>query len=181
MNIEAMIEESRTRLQQWFAEQKTKQQQSYVSFEVKNHEQYTYDWYRRHFKGERFVCVCMRCGSLASSAYHEPYKSRIESSGLCFQCVHWDSQADSYDFTSHKRMIIEGWPYSDSGNRPKATPQDKSMMGFGGRVFTITHLQDGRTWQTNNLYGGSPILQYWRHRMPDNAVFGEQVPIDLYR
>lgn len=181
MNIDAMIEESRNRLQQWLADQKTKTQQSYVQFEIKNHKQHTYDFYRRHFETERFVCVCVRCGSLASSGYREPYKSRIESSGLCFTCVHWDDLAARYDFRSHKRLVVDGWPYSDAGNRPSASAHDKSMMGFGGRVWSITHLQDGRSWSTNNLYSGTPILQHWRHRMPDNAVFAPEIPIDLYR
>lgn len=180
MNIEKMITESRTRLREWLDSQHTDVQKQWARYAIKDHEENTYNWYRQHFKGERFVCVCVRCGSLASSHYSEPYKSRIESQKLCFTCVHGDIEAARYDFASHKRLVIEGWPYSDGGNRPKANPLDKSTMGHGGRDFIITHLQDGMTWETNNLWGGSPILQYWRNKMPDNAVFGSEISVDVY-
>jgi hypothetical protein len=178
--IEALIDESRSRLQEWLAAQRTEAQRREVLFDIQTMEQ-QYGWWRNHGLKQSFYCVCRRCGRLASSAYDKYMREKIESQHLCFYCVHGDDCADRYDFTSHRHLVIGGTSFGDSGNRPYATPHDKSMMGFGGRVFTITHLQDNVTWHTNNLYCGSTILQHWRHRMPDNAVFAAEVPADTYR
>ena len=181
LNVEALINESRERRAQWLAAQTLPAQRDYVQWENNNFERSDYGYYLQHGLKLHFCCVCTRCGRLASSSYTDHYKKLIESQRLCFHCVHGDEQAARYDFASHKNLIIDAHPYSDAGNRPKATPQEKSMMGHGAAKFIITHLQDGKTWETNNLYAGTVILQYWRPRMPDNAVFGPEIPADTYR
>jgi hypothetical protein len=129
--IEALIDESRERLQEWLAAQRTEGQRRKVLFDIRTMEE-QYGRWRLHGPKKSFYCVCRRCGRLASSAYDRHMRQKIESQHLCFYCVHGDECAARYEFASHKHLVINGTSFGDSGNRPNATPRDKSMMGFGG-------------------------------------------------
>ncbi|MBT9234254.1 hypothetical protein KKQ11_00260 [Pseudomonas sp. MG-2] len=115
------------------------------------------------------VHFCACCGKPEMANYREPTKSRLIDRQLCFGCDFWIERRALYNAQSRKGhlLVIKGWTYGDSGNRPNCSGNG---LGFGGQRFYICQLTTGRLWTTNNLFCGGEIPAEYLPGMPDNAV-----------
>lgn len=103
------------------------------------------------------------CGSLIDTTYHEPTKSELIASNICFFCNFWIGWVKKKNQSNIAR--INGSHYVVGSDNPKAY-----FKGFGGRKFII-EFDDGRIVETKNLWHQGYIPDHFKEQLPDNAVF----------
>jgi len=116
--------------------------------------------------------ICKYCNKEYSMHYsHSEISEMMEAEGLCFTCAFWEIHARNFESDKDNGFvfIVKGNRYFNGGKVDKKTT--RGFLGFGGADWKIKILVTGEIIETNNLWHQGDIPEYFRHRMPDNAVF----------
>lgn len=105
--------------------------------------------------------VCSECGA----ELNPKEVDRIQA--LCFSCSYWTEKVLDISDSNYVRSKGSCYRISDP---VWSDTKDNRALGFGGSVFNILFF-DGRRVRTNNLYTQGTILERFRDRLPDNAIF----------
>lgn len=101
------------------------------------------------------IVKCTKCKQKFDTNSHI-----LKIKGWCFYCNFWaEIAAEREDY-----LIIDGHSFSDGGRT------SSPFKGMGGRLFNI-ETNDGRKFQTNNLWHQGKIPEVWRDELPNNARF----------
>ena len=112
------------------------------------------------------VVTCVECGMLDDPASIAD-GGRLRTRSLCFSCDLW---TDRIAEVGHPGTVIVGGTFYGYDPAAPVRGGNPSLLGHGGRRFTIQHA-DGSTVTTNNLWCGGTIPEHFRDRIPDNARF----------
>lgn len=111
--------------------------------------------------GTRATVHCAECGNLDHLSFGGEVGQVMEQRGLCFSCAYW-SLVNPRDPRS---VRVDGVHYCIGDE------DARGMRGFGGSLFRIRWLADGKVTESTNLWMAGEIPERWRDRLPDNAEF----------
>lgn len=106
----------------------------------------------------RTVLECRECG--VPDTAHSMNREHLLRESLCFTCEVWTVR-----LAEPPEIITEDGGYYAIGNGRGP----KSAKGFGGAEWTIT-FTDGRVVQTDDLWSGGQVPDWFRDRFPANAA-----------
>lgn len=106
----------------------------------------------------RTVLACVECG--APDECHFAHRERLLAESLCFYCDLWRQRLAEF---ADNQLVTESWNLCTVGDGRGPT------LGFGGRRWHITYL-DGREQETNDLWSGGQIPEWFRDRFRVTAT-----------
>ena len=83
----------------------------------------------------------------------------------CFTCAFWTEKVRG----GAHYTIIEGTSYVIKPKAPPGVPNH--CLGFGGSLFKVKYLSDGRIVESNNVWCQGLIPERFRSQLPDTAEF----------
>ncbi|MHA0335799.1 hypothetical protein [Sphingomonas aquatilis] len=123
---------------------------------------------------------CIRCGEAHNGgANYVAGRTRdiCEEIGACYTCAIREENARDYAAGKMRNaLVIDGALYSfdPSNTVPLGAPDPhprQPMRGMAGRRFDFQKLDGSAPKSCYSLWYGSPVDEWSRDRMPDNAVF----------
>lgn len=110
---------------------------------------------------------CSKCGAPEGATYMEPTATKLIEDGLCFHCNFLLERVAHHKSSKGSSLLVKGTFYTDAG----MSGDRSAFLGFGGRLFTIKMKEDGRVFQTNNLWCQGYCPEFLREGVEDNAEF----------
>lgn len=110
----------------------------------------------------RTVLACKECGAPDDAEVVQPVREALLRDQLCHTCGIWTSRLDLN--TATDAVFANGRMYSIGNGRGP-----KSVHGFGGAEWVIT-FTDGRIVETDDLWDGGEVPEWFRDRFPTNAT-----------
>ena len=111
---------------------------------------------------------CRECGDVLDDHWEPKTKARVLAEQVCHGCLFWQDRASKA--ANPRSAIIGEQAYWIDDDAPAGY---RGFVGHGGAEFVI-RFNDGRTVVSHNLWANGRVPEWFRDRLPSNAIFEQR-------